>query len=226
MATFPSTPTLLQPSPLTGGGQKPYPLVPPQRPQPPAPFNPYATDADAPTLDMLLARQKEAAIRQAQLAEPSAINNTILGGLGTMAGQLFAGLNRARAEREESSARDELVRAISQIDPVKGPTPEQFATIGRRDPDLMMELYSTAIAQRQKGTWEPIATPAGETGQWFRDTVTGKTEKVGGGTEGTGAKLTDISTMRGQFQGTAAFKNLAEAQPMYASLLDAYKRDT
>jgi hypothetical protein len=112
------------------------------------------------TLDALMARQKEAALRQAQLSEPSQVNSTILGGLGTVAGQFFAGINRHRAEQQEAEGRDALAKALQTgFDPATGQlSQEAMGTVLALDPDMGMQFIGDAIRSRR----EQVRTVTGD----------------------------------------------------------------
>jgi hypothetical protein len=233
--TFPAPtvhPRQLQPSLL--GGTRTAAFVPPgggaPAPATAAPtgpggvvstFTPPPSGGGAMTLQALMARQKEAAARQqANLQQPQ---GTILGGLGQMTNALFTGLEQNRAAREEATGREALTKLISGYDPSAANAQQVAAQAMQIDPEVGMALISDLIKSRRDAAsqerWEPVPTPEGETGQWFRSSVSGETKKVGGGTESSGPKPSDVNSMRGQVLGDESYTSLANQMPIYTSML-------
>ena len=228
MGMFPNT----APIPIVKPGPGPFPEPPPSPAAWPAgtgpggiiqSFTPQAGGENL-TLAALMQRQKEAVARGMQnMQQPQ---GTILGGLGQMANALFSGLEERRAAKDEAAGREEIVQAITGIDPETGiASPEQLATIMRRDPDMGLALYQQAMQARQDAAnaeqWTQIPTPEGETGQWYQN-QNGETKKVGGGTEAGGPKITDESGLRQDYIGSGSYKRMTESEPVYQSMLDAF----
>ena len=85
------------------------------------------------------------------------------------------------------------------------------------DPEVGLALISDLIQSRRDAAsqerWEPVPTPEGENGQWFRSSVSGETKKVGGGSPGEGGwKPSDVGSLRDDYLKTAAqFENSTPA---------------
>src|SRR5262245_7436867 len=190
MANFPSTPAKVPVPSLVSGTTSGFPLPPAFGPRQVS-FT-QAMDPGSLTIDELMSRQKELAVRQANLSQGDYPGQgTILGGLGNVLNQFTTSFGRARAAGQEAAGRQQLADALSRINMTTGELSQpDMATVWQRDPDIALELMEQAMTLRQKAAtqehWEPIPTPEGETGQWFKNSVTGQEQKVGGasGTKG------------------------------------------
>lgn len=183
---------------------------------------------DALTLDALMARQKAAAARQGATMQEGAQN--IPQGLGQLGWTLVNALQQRAAEKEYATGQREVADAFGKIDWNTGQLPpDAIQAVMARDPETGMELYKTAMALRAAGgkqeQWSPIPTPQGETGQWFQNQY-GDTKKVGGGTEGTAPKLGDIGSIQTRVSNLDSYKNMAQATPIWSSIVDSTKRNT
>jgi hypothetical protein len=204
-------------------------IRPPVEVPPPAPA-PASTE-EALTLDALMARQKMLAAQQGGIQQMPVTN--IPQGMGQLAWTLVTGLQQRRAEKELAAGNADIAGAFGKMDPTTGALPsDALATIMQRNPDLGAQLYAAAMQARaaaaKQERWEPVPTPQGETGQWYRDAVTGKTQKVGGSSEGGGGtyKVSDIAGLRKEITNLDSYSNMANAEPMWVSMQDANKRDT
>jgi hypothetical protein len=135
------------------------------------------------TLDALMARQKDAAARQAEaLATPQ---TTIPGGIGQMLTSFVQGFRGSRAEQEEQRGHQVISDVFSKIDPVTGATAEQMAAIGPNDPDMMIKLWSDRATRRadlaKQEHWVDIPNPPGtkEGVQWQQNTLNGEKRAAG-----------------------------------------------
>jgi hypothetical protein len=103
--------------------------------------------------------------------------------------------------------------------------PADMQTVMQRDPDLGVKILENAMTLRQQAGkqehWEPIPTPQGETGQWFRNSVTGEPKKVGGSAAdaAAGAKLSDIGSLRDDY--TKAATTYDASAPSWQSMKEA-----
>lgn len=175
------------------------------------------------TLQALMQRQKDAAARAQAAYEQPAVNIPM--GLAQMARSALAGYDKYSAEQQEAQGRAELAKIMAGIDPVKGPTQEQLGQIYARDPELGTDIYKTSLAERlardKQEHWVSIPTPEGETGQWYQNSVTGETKKVGGSSEG-GTKLSDLGSLRDDYTKAAAAYD--QSSPTWTSMLDSWTR--
>lgn len=181
---------------------------------------------EALTLDALMARQKEAAMRQGQTMQEPVTN--IAQGLGQLGWTLVNALQERRAEKDLAAGNADVAKAFGQVDWNTGQMPpEAMQLLMQRDPATGMEMYKTAMAlratQAKQESWDPIPTPQGESGQWFKNARTGETKKVGGGSE-SGVK--DESALRQDVISDPSYKNMAQAVPIWQSMQDAATRNT
>jgi len=207
--------------------QIPQIITPPISAQPaPTP----ASTGEARTLDALMQRQKDIANSQQQTMQMPVASNEQ--GMAQLAWALVNGLRGRKAERDLASGQREVADAFrTGFDPKTGEmTSDAMGVLAARQPELAakmaVEAASARRAELKQGTWDPVPTPAGETGQWFRNSTTGETKKVGGGTDTTQPKLSDIAALRQDVIGDAAYKNMEQAQPIWQSIQDAATRDT
>jgi hypothetical protein len=98
------------------------------------------------TLDALMLRQKQ--LMQSRPEVPNQIASP-LQGAALMANTLVNSLGQVRAQRQEAAGRDLMAQTIAGIDPVKGATPEQQATMMRLDPDTSMKYIADAMQARR-----------------------------------------------------------------------------
>jgi hypothetical protein len=216
--------------------------LPPQGPVPPArpvapqvvnPVTPPATLLPAGgqqgyghnmTLAALVARQKDIADRQGQVMQQGATN--IPQGLAQMAWSLVNALGERRAAKAEEEGNVELGEAFKSYDPATGQlAPDAMATVMRRAPDVGIDLYKSAMAARlaagKLDNWVSIPTPQGETGQWFKNLTNNEEKKIGGSTENTAWKPSDIGSLRDDY--TKAATVYTTAAPSWESMKDAAK---
>jgi hypothetical protein len=184
---------------------------------------------EALTLDALMARQRAAAERQGSTMQQPVTN--IAQGLGQLGWTLVNALQERRAEKGIAEGNADVAKAFGQLNTTTGELPpEAMSLLMSRDPDLGIEMYKTAMAlkatQSKQENWDPIPTPAGENGQWYRNATTGETKKVGGGEGGAGWKPSDVAGLRQDVISDPSYKNLAQAAPIWSSMQDAYGRDT
>lgn len=144
-----------------------------------------------------------------------------LGGIGYMLGEFENAFGDYRARQAEAATRNALAQIMGGIDPTKGPTQQDIQAAMQADPAYGTKLYEQLVAMQNKERWEPVPGQPG----LQRSTLTGETKKTGLDEVG-GAKLTDINSLRGQFEGTSAYKNLANAHSIWANLVDTAGRDT
>lgn len=208
----------------------PVPLARPASAPPAAtPAPTLQSTGEALTLDALMARQKNAAIRQQGNMQQEVSN--IPQGLGQLGWTLVNALQERRAEKDLAAGQADVAKAFGQMDWTTGQLPpEAMQTLMQRDPETGIEMYKTAMALRaaqgKQENWTQIPTPQGETGQWYENTTTGEQKKVGGSTEGSGAKLSDIASLRQDYISDPSYKHWQDAEPIWASLQDAQTRDT
>lgn len=211
------------PRPLVPTGNVPIPVPRPvsapvtARPAPVA-----QTTGEALTLDALMARQKEAVAREGQNLEQPVTN--IPQGLGQLGWTLVNALQERRAGKDLEQGNADVAGAFQQMDPATGQLPpDAMSTLMQRNPELGVEMYKTAMAlkasQAKQEQWDPIPTPQGENGQWFRNATTGETKKVGGGTESGAWKPTDIAARADDYMKASASYN--QAAPSWQSMQEA-----
>src|SRR5262245_3837369 len=145
MANFPSTPAKVPVPSFVSGTASGFPLPPSFGPRQVS-FN-QAMDPGSLTIDELMARQKELAVRQANLSQGEYPGQgTIFGGLGQMLNQFTAGFGRARAEQQEQAGRQQLADALSRINMTTGELSQpDMATVWQRDPDIALEIMKGAM---------------------------------------------------------------------------------
>lgn len=210
-------PASLLPTPATGARPVPPAVVPPPAQTP-------SSTGDALTLDALMARQKQAAQMQGQAMQQPVQN--IPQGLSQMAWTLVNALQERRAGKELAQGQQDVAQAMGSMDPTTGALPpDAMQTLWQRDPATAMEMVKTAMAlratQAKTENWESIPTPQGETGQWFKNATTGETKKVGGSTDTSTWKPTDIGSLRDDY--TKAATTYETAAPSWQSMQDAAK---
>lgn len=157
------------------------------------------------TLDALMARQKEAALRQGQTMQEPVTN--IPQGLGQLGWTLVNALQERRAEKDLAQGNADVAKAFGQMDWNTGQLPpEAMQTLMQRDPETGIEMYKTAMALRaSQGKQDVYGPPI--TGQaasalgldpsksYQLNATTGQYDQVGGGgtsvTVGTGEKMSE-----------------------------------
>jgi len=220
MSAFPADPW--------AGFRKPGFPAPPGDPQVRSTLGPRIisdTPAAAPgampsmTLDALMARQKELAGQRNPLGDMT----SPMQGIAYALKEGLHGFQEGRNEREQSEGRDLLAQTMAQVDPIKGPTPEQAQIIWQLDPDLGTAIYGKQAETQEQ--WTVIPTPPGESGQWLQNEK-GDRKKVGGGEGAGGPKESDVNSMADDFVNVPDVKKFQNAQSMWASLQDASTRDT
>ena len=169
------------------------------------------------TLDALMARQKELAGQRIPMTEM----RSPMQGIAYALEKGLAGFQQGRTDRDISTGQQAVGDAFASMGPNGELTPEGKAAIARYDPDQFLKLWAIQQQKAKVEQWEPIPTPAGENGKWFRN-QNGETKKVGGGstTEG-GIKRTDISTWRGQVLSDETYVNARKVVPTYQTMLAA-----
>jgi hypothetical protein len=148
----------------------------------------------------------------AQVHEPLGVAGYGLGKLGDV-------LRERQAVSAERATRDTLAGIIGGIDPAKGPTMEQVQSAFEADPGYGQKLYEQLIASQNRERWEPVPGQPGIQ----RNTVTGETKSTG---DASGAKLSDIASIRQDYISDPSYKNWAQASPIWSSVTDAATRDT
>jgi hypothetical protein len=179
---------------------------------------PGSTDG-AQTLDALMQRQKEIALREQATMQQPAIN--VPQGMAQMAWALVNGLQARQARREEGQAHADVAKALGSLDPATGTmTPEASQLLASRDPDLWEKIYSAGLslaAQKAKQeNWIDIPAPEGsKAGQrWQKNTVNGELRAVGG------QPITQVGSGETEFDKTAGAQM---AKSMIALADDAVK---
>jgi hypothetical protein len=99
------------------------------------------------TLDALMQRQKQ--LVQSRPEVPAQIASPWQGA-ALMANTFVNSLGQVRAQQQEKAGRDLMAQTIAGIDPVKGATPEQQATMMRLDPDTSMKYIADAMQARRQ----------------------------------------------------------------------------
>jgi len=206
------------------GFRKPGFPVPPGTPQ----VGPRVVSTTTPTqpgmpgmtLDALMQRQKELAGQRNPIGDMT----SPMQGIAYALKEGLQGFQQGSVAREERQGRDLLAQTMAQVDPVKGPTPEQAQVIWQLDPDLGTAIYGKQATPVEH--WTQIPTPKGESGQWFQNSVTGEQKKVGGGEGAAGPKETEINALADDFNNVPDVKNFQNAQSMWRSMQDAAATDT
>jgi hypothetical protein len=147
-------------------------------------------------------------------------------GAAYLANTLVNSLQQNAAASQEEAGTKAMMEAFGKIDPATGATSEQLAEIGRYDPEFAIKLWQDRAerlnAAAKQEHWEPIPTPEGETGQWYRNSVTGEPKKVGGAAADAGAKLSDIGTLRDDY--TKAATAYDASAPIWEGIKSAATR--
>jgi hypothetical protein len=175
-----------------------------------------------PTLDALLARQKELAGEQSPMGEMISPWQ----GVAYAADKFMSGLERGRVDRQEVEQRQHLAEIMS------GPIgPEQIAQAFAISPEIgvhLLDLQAKKSTEKPQDNWVDMPTPQGENGRWQRNTANGETRRVGSGDlDGGGTpKLTDQSSLRQDYISDPAYKNWSQAKPIWDALKDAAPRLT
>jgi hypothetical protein len=169
-----------------------------------------------PTLDALLARQKELAGEQSPMGEMISPWQ----GVAYAADKFMSGLERGRVDRQEVEQRQHLAEIMS------GPIgPEQIAQAFAISPEIgvhLLDLEAKKDAVKPQEHWTDIPPPSGENGQWQRNDVDGQTRKVGGGSPGEGGwKPSDLGSLRDDY--TKAAGVYETASPSWQSMQEASK---
>lgn len=139
------------------------------------------------------------------------------GGAGYLLDQLSGVIDQNRARSAETATRNTLAQIMGGIDPAKGPTSQDIQAAMQADPAFGEKLYAQLVAMQGKEHWTQL--PDGRQ----QNTVTGEIKDAGS----TGAtKLSDISTAIGHVEQLPSYKNMAQATPIWSSLVDAATRDT
>jgi hypothetical protein len=175
------------------------------------------------TLQALEQRQADYA---EQAAQPMPEIRDPTQGIAYLLNQFNANMGRSMAERQEAEGRSKVAELMTRMQPGTDEiAPNALSDIGAIDPELAQKIYFDLRARRaasaEKGVWVDIPTPEGETGQWQKNTVTNEFKKVGGGTEGSGMKPTDVSAMRGQVVGNQVYKDVLTTDKLYNALWSA-----
>lgn len=90
------------------------------------------------------------------------------------------------------------------------------------DPAFGEKLYAQAVAAQNAERWEPMPDQPG----LQRNTRTGEIKKTGLDEAGGGPKLSDVNSFTGRITGMTSYENMANAEPMWASMQDAFGRNT
>jgi hypothetical protein len=98
------------------------------------------------TLDALMQRQKQ--LVQSRPEVPAQIASPWQGA-ALMANTFVNSLGQVRAQQQAAAGRDLMAQTIAGIDPAKGATPEQEATLMKLDPDTGMKYIADAMAARR-----------------------------------------------------------------------------
>jgi hypothetical protein len=165
-----------------------------------------------PTLDALLARQQELAGEKSPMGEMISPWQ----GVAYAADKFMSGLERGRVDRQETEQRQRLAEIMG------GPIgPEQIAQAFAISPEIGVHLLDLQAKDGTQERWDPIPTPQGENGQWFRNQK-GDTKKVGGGSTGeAGWKPADMGSLRDDYTKAASIYD--NASPTWQAMQDAAK---
>jgi hypothetical protein len=165
-----------------------------------------------PTLDALLARQQELAGEKSPMGEMISPWQ----GVAYAADKFMSGLERGRVDRQETEQRQRLAEIMG------GPIgPEQIAQAFAISPEIGVHLLDLQTKDGTQERWDPIPTPQGENGQWFRNQK-GDTKKVGGGSVGEdGWKPSDMGSLRDDYTKAAGVYD--NASPTWQAMQDAAK---
>jgi hypothetical protein len=165
-----------------------------------------------PTLDALLARQQELAGEKSPMGEMISPWQ----GVAYAADKFMSGLERGRVDRQETEQRQRLAEIMG------GPIgPEQIAQAFAISPEIGVHLLDLQTKDGTQERWDPIPTPQGENGQWFRNQK-GDTKKVGGGSTGeAGWKPADMGSLRDDYTKAASIYD--NASPTWQAMQDAAK---
>lgn len=204
MATFPREVGRFPPAPAIRGADPAIPDAAGRGPN----FGPRIVPtsiAGAPagpgmTLDALMARQKELAGQRIPMTEM----RSPMQGIAYALEKGLAGWQQGQTDRDISTGQQAVGDAFASMGPNGELTPEGKAAIARYDPDQFLKLWAIQQQKAKVEQWEPIPTPEGENGQWFRN-QNGETKKVGGGSTTEGAwKPGDLGSLRDDYSKAAA----------------------
>jgi hypothetical protein len=180
-----------------------------------------------PTLQALQERRQRLQEQAPQLPEAAAMTSPWQGA-SYLANTLVNTLQQNRAAAEEERGQQEFAEAMSTgIDWTTGEMkPEALATIMTRNPEVGMGFIAEMIKSRREAAktkaeqWVSIPTPEGESGQWYRNPVTGEEKKVGGGAPGGGGwKPSDLGALRDDY--TKAATMYDSAAPSWQAMKEA-----
>jgi hypothetical protein len=121
---------------------------------------PEASKAGRGTLAELMAKSKAAA--DAKSTAMSAESPTIMQGVGNLAQVISGGIREGRADRQLAEGNKALAGIMGGVDPTQGATPEQIASAGVYDPEVMKSLLADRVERQRTladaDQWQP-ATP-------------------------------------------------------------------
>lgn len=183
-------------------------------------FSPYGGD----TIKALEARQK--ALQQSAPELPAVQNmRSPWQGAAYLGNQLVNTLQQNAAASQERSARQQLAQMLGGHAEGTSWSNEEFANMGQLDPEFMTHLMDLQAAKELSAgkteNWVPVETPAGETGQWIRETVTGDIKRVGGGADSSTWKPTDIGSLRDDYTKLASVYEAAA--PSWMSMQNSFR---
>jgi hypothetical protein len=171
-------------------------------------FSPYGGD----TIKALQARQ---ASLQQNAPELPSVGNMRSGwqGASYLANTLVNTLQQNAAAGQERNARTKLAELISGHAAGQPWSPEEIGNVYQYEPELgahIMDLEAARqLAAGKQENWTAIPTPEGENGQWFQNTVTGEQKKVGGGTDSSAWKPSDIAARADDYTKAASLYTTA-----------------
>lgn len=183
-------------------------------------FTPYGGD----TIKALQARQLALQKEAPQL--PAVANmRSPWQGASHLANTFVNTLQQNAAIAQEREARKQLSSLIGGHDPGTDWTGQDIGQATALDEDVgihLMDLQAAKeLAASKQEHWTPLPTPEGETGQWYRSDISGETKKIGGSTDSSAWKPSDIAGRADDYMKAAAVYN--DAAPSWQSMQDAAK---